>query len=104
MAFYVQQHLKEIGIRVALGGSSVDVIRLVVGQGMKVVASGVIAGVLTALVLTRLMSGLLFGVGAADAFTFVAVSILLLTVALVACLIPARRATGVEPAVALRNE
>jgi putative ABC transport system permease protein len=71
---------------------------------MKVVASGVVVGLLTALVLTRLMSSLLFGVGAADGFTFVAVLILLLAVALVACLVPARRAIGIEPAVVLRTE
>jgi putative ABC transport system permease protein len=104
MAYYVQQQLKEISIRVALGGNSTDIVRLVVGQGMKVVISGVIVGVLTAVVVTRLMSSLLFGVGAADAFTFVAVSVLLLAVALVACLVPARRAFGVQPAAALRNE
>jgi putative ABC transport system permease protein len=104
MAYYVQQHTKDISIRLALGGSSADVLRLIVGQGMKVVSGGVVVGLLTALVLTRLMSGLLFGVGAADAFTFVAVSVLLLAVALVACFVPARRAVGVEPAVVLRNE
>jgi predicted permease len=104
MAYYVQQHSKEIGIRVALGGSPADVLRLIVGQGMKVVASGVVIGLLTALVLTRLMSSLLFGIGAADAFTFVAVTIVLLAVALVACGVPARRAIAVEPAAVLRNE
>jgi putative ABC transport system permease protein len=104
MAYYVQQHSKDISIRLALGGSSADVLRLIVGQGMKVVASGVVVGLLTALVLTRLMSSLLFGVGAANAFTFVAVSILMLAVALVACLVPAGRAIGVQPAVVLRNE
>ena len=88
----------------ALGGSSADVLRLVVGQGMAVVASGIVVGLLTALVLTRLMSTLLFGVRAADAFTFVAVSMLLLAVALVACFVPAIRATGLQPAAVLRNE
>ena len=73
-------------------------------QGMTIVASGVGAGLLIALSLTRFMSSLLFGVGAANAFTFAAVSILLLTVALAACLIPARRAMHAEPAVVLRNE
>ncbi|MGH9200752.1 MAG: FtsX-like permease family protein, partial [Vicinamibacterales bacterium] len=61
MAYYVQQHSKDISIRLALGGSPGDVLRLIVGQGMKVVASGVVVGLLTALVLTRLMSSLLFG-------------------------------------------
>ena len=104
MSYYVQQHLKDISIRVALGGSSTDIIRLVVGQGMKVVTGGVVIGVLTALALTRLITSLLFGVGAADAFTFVAVSTLLLTVALAACLVPARRAIALQPATVLRNE
>jgi putative ABC transport system permease protein len=104
MAHYVQQHSKDISIRVALGGSSADVMRLVVGQGMKVVASGVVIGVLAALALTRLMASLVFGVGVADAFTFVWVSSLLLMMALVACFVPARRAIGMQPAVVLRNE
>ncbi len=104
MAYYVQQHLKDISIRLALGGSPQDVLRLIVGQGMTVVSSGVVVGLLTALALTRLMSSLLFGVGAADAFTFVAVSVLLLAVALVACFVPARRASLVDPMEALRHE
>ncbi len=104
MAHYVQQHSKDIGIRLALGGSPADVLRLVVGQGMRIVSSGVGVGLLTALILTRLMSSLLFGIGAADAFTFVAVTILLLAVALVACSVPARRAIAVQPAAVLRNE
>lgn len=104
MAYYVQQHSKDISIRLALGGSSTDVLRLIVGQGMKVVASGLVFGLLTALVLARLMSSLLFGVGAADSMTFVAVSILLLAVAFVACFVPARRATALQPASVLRSE
>jgi putative ABC transport system permease protein len=75
-----------------------------VGQGMKVVASGVVFCLMTALVLTRLMASHLFGIGAADAFTFVAVTIILLAVALVACGVPAPRAIAVEPAAVLRNE
>ncbi|MCA1561865.1 MAG: hypothetical protein LC753_12695 [Acidobacteria bacterium] len=82
---------------------SADIVRLVVGQGMQVVVSGVFVGVLTAVVVTRSMSSLLFGVAVADAFTFVAVSVLLLAVAL-ACLVPARRAIAVQPAAALRTE
>ena len=104
MAYYVQQHSKEISIRLALGGSPSAVLRLIVGQGMTVVASGVAIGVATALVLTRLMSSLLFGVGAADAFTFVAVAFVLLATALMACVVPATRAIGVPPATVLRNE
>ena len=104
MAYYVQQHVKDIGIRVALGGTPGDVLRLVLGQGMKVVASGVVVGLLIAAAVTQLASSLLFGVGAADRFTFAAVGALMLMVALAACFVPARRAIGVEPAVVLRNE
>jgi putative ABC transport system permease protein len=103
MTYYVQQHAKDISIRMALGGSSTDVTRLVVGQGMRVVVGGVVIGVLTALAVTRLMTSLLFGVGAADLSTFVAVCALLLTVALAACLVPARGAVRVQPAMVLRN-
>lgn len=104
MAYYVQQHTKDISIRLALGGSSSDVLRLIVGQGMKVVSSGVVVGLLIALVLTRLLSSLLFAVSAADAFTFAAVTLLMLAVALVACFVPATRAIGVQPATVLRTE
>jgi putative ABC transport system permease protein len=104
MAYYVQQHAKEISIRMALGGSPAAVLQLVVGQGMTVVAGGLIVGLLTAVGVTRLMSSLLFGVGATDAFTFSSMAILLLAVALVACLLPARRAISVEPAAVLRND
>ena len=104
MAYYVQQHLKDISIRVALGGSSGDVLRLVVGQGMKVVAAGIAVGVVSALAATRLMSTLLFGVAPADAPTFALVSVLLLSVALAACFVPALRAIRLQPAAVLRNE
>jgi len=104
MAYYVQQHTKEISIRLALGGRAADVLRLVVGQGMTVVTAGVVAGLLTAFASTRLMSSLLFGVSAADASTFLAVSLFLMAVALAACVVPARRATGLQPAALLRNE
>jgi predicted permease len=104
MAYYVQQHAKDISIRLALGGRPGDVVRLIVGQGMTIVSSGIVIGLLAALVLTRLMSSVLFGVGAADAFTFVTVAFLLLAVALMASVVPARRATGLQPAVVLRNE
>jgi len=104
MANYVKQHSKDISIRLALGGSRGDVLRLVVGQGMMVVAAGVGVGLLTALAATRLMSTLLFGVSAADAFTFTAVSGLLLFVSLVACLVPARHAASLHPAAVLREE
>jgi putative ABC transport system permease protein len=104
MAYYVQQHSRDISIRLALGGSPACVLRLVVGQGMKVVASGVAFGLLSALALTRLMSSLLFGIGAVDALTFGASAMLLLAVALVGCSVPAGRAVALQPAVVLRNE
>jgi ABC-type antimicrobial peptide transport system permease subunit len=104
MGYYVQQHLKEIGIRIALGGSSADVLRLVVGHGMRAAIAGVFLGVLVALGLTRWMSSLLFGVSAADALTFVTVSGALVVVALAACFVPARRAVGIQPATVLRND
>ena len=104
MAYYVQQHVKDIGIRMALGGSSSDVLRLIVGEGMKVVAVGVIAGLLTSFAVTRLTASFLFGVGAADPFIFAGVSTMLLTVALAACAVPASRAIRVQPAAVLRGE
>jgi putative ABC transport system permease protein len=104
MAYYVQQHKKDIGIRLALGGSRGDLFRLVVGQGLAVVAGGVAVGLVAALAATRAMSNLLFGVGAADAMTFAAVAGLLLLVALVACSLPARRAISMEPAMVLHDD
>ena len=104
MAYYVQQRSKDITIRLALGGSWSAVLRLIVGQGMKVVTIGIVIGLLTALLATRWMSSLLFGVKGADPLTFGAVTLLLLIVALGACLVPARRAIGLQPAAILRNE
>jgi ABC-type antimicrobial peptide transport system permease subunit len=104
MAYYVQQHLKEISIRVALGGSRGDVARLVIGHGMLLVIGGVVVGTAIAFAATRLMSSLLFGVGAADPLTFGGVMALMITVALIACSVPAWRAMRVQPAVVLRNE
>jgi putative ABC transport system permease protein len=104
MAYYVQQHTKDISIRLALGGSPRDVLRLVVTQGMQVVATGVVVGVVVAFVGTRLMSTVLFGVGATDTVTFAAAGTFLLAVALLACFVPANRATKLQPATVLRNE
>jgi ABC-type antimicrobial peptide transport system permease subunit len=81
-----------------------DVLGLVVGQGMKMAMIGSLAGLLASLALTRLMKGLLYGVSANDPLTFIAVALLLTLVALVACWIPARRATSVDPMIALRCE
>jgi putative ABC transport system permease protein len=104
MGFYVQQHLKEISIRLALGSSRGDVARMVVGQGMTVVVVGLFIGLAAAVATTRLMSSLLFDVGAADPATFTGVTALMVTVALLACAVPAWRATRVQPATVLRNE
>ena len=104
MTYYVQQHSRDISIRLALGGSSGTVLGLILGQGMKVVAGGVAIGVIAALALTRLLSSLLFGVGATDLTTYTLVSALLLGVALLACAVPARRAVALQPAVVLRND
>jgi len=104
MAYYVQQQTKDIGIRLALGGRPSQVLALIVGEGMKVVAGGVVAGLVVALGATRMMASLLFGVGAADAITFAAVATVMLGVALAACFVPAKRAIGVQPAVVLRND
>lgn len=104
MGYYVQQHVKEIGIRIALGGTSADVLRLMLGQGMRIVAGGVVCGLVAAFAATRLLSNLLFGVSAGDLRTFVTVSAALLIVALGACLLPALRAVAIRPAVVLRTE
>lgn len=104
MGYFVQQHLKEISIRMALGGSRGDVARLVIGHGMVVAGCGVAVGVALALALTRLMSSLLFQVGAADPATFVVVPAVMIAVALLACAAPAWRAMCLQPAAVLRNE
>jgi putative ABC transport system permease protein len=104
MAYSVSRRTQEIGVRVALGARSSDVLKMVLGQGTKMAAIGVGIGLAGAFALTRVMSTLLFEVSVTDPGTFAAVVALLALVTLLACYIPARRATKVDPMVALRRE
>jgi putative ABC transport system permease protein len=108
LAYSVTQRNREIGIRIALGAQARDVIRLIIGRGMVLALTGVAAGLIAAVALTRLawglLSSLLFDVSATDPLTFSMISSLLAAVALLACWIPARRATQVDPLLALRTE
>ena len=103
LAFGVTQRIREFGIRTALGADRTSIRRLVVGQGMRTAGAGIIAGVAGALVLTRFMQSLVFGVSPSDPLVIAGAAGLLLAVAMVASYIPARRATRVDPMVALRD-
>ncbi|HKV27624.1 MAG TPA: ABC transporter permease [Candidatus Acidoferrales bacterium] len=104
VSYLVGRRSHEIGIRLALGAQRSDILRLILGHGARMAVAGIAIGLVAAFGLTRLMAGMLFGVGATDPVTFIGVSVLLIAVALAACYIPARRAMRVDPIVALRYE
>jgi putative ABC transport system permease protein len=104
MSYSVAQRTREIGIRMALGAQTGAVLKLAIGYGMKLVIIGVAIGLIVAFALTRVMATLLFGVTATDPTTFTLISLLLMAVAVLASYVPARRATKVNPIIALRYE
>jgi predicted permease len=103
-AYSVSQRTREIGVRMALGAQRSDAMRLVLGEGVWVILTGLVIGLAASLALTRFLSSLLYGISAADPLTFASVALLMALVALAACYLPARRAMGVDPLVALRHE
>jgi len=104
LAYWVVQRTHEIGIRVALGAEPRDIRGLVLGQGVRLTLLGIAIGILVGLALARVLNSLLYGIKALDPVSFVAAGVLLASVALLACWLPARRATKVDPLVALRYE
>jgi putative ABC transport system permease protein len=104
MAYSVARRTREIGIRIALGAGASRVVRLVVGQGMVLTALGVAIGLAVAFATTHVMATLLFGVAATDPVTFTVIPAILLAVGFAACYLPARRATRIDPLLALRGE
>jgi putative ABC transport system permease protein len=104
ISYAVSQRTRELGIRIALGAQRERVVRLVIGQGLTLTLLGIVLGVAGAVVLTRLISSLLFGVAAADPLTFISVAVLFVLVACLASYLPARRAAGVDPIIAMRAE
>jgi ABC-type antimicrobial peptide transport system permease subunit len=104
VAYLVGQRTQEIGVRMSLGAKRHHILMLILGQGLRMATAGVVVGLLLAFSLTRLMSSQLFGVSNHDPLTFIAVSLVLIAVALMACWLPARRAMHVDPTVALRSQ
>ena len=104
LSYVLSQRVSEIGVRLALGAQTADVFKLMIGEGMRLALTGVVLGLAFSFALTRLMKSLLYEVGASDPLTFAGVALLLALVALLACWVPARRATKVDPLVALRYE
>jgi putative ABC transport system permease protein len=104
MAYVVSQRTREVGIRMALGANRGDVLKMIASQGMKLAVIGIAIGFAMSLALSRVLSSVLIGVGAYDVTIFIVGPLLLALVAFVACLVPARRATKVDPLVALRYE
>jgi putative ABC transport system permease protein len=104
MNYLVTLRIREIGLRMALGAQPGEVLRLILKQGLLLTGIGIALGLAGALALTRVMSGLLFGVGSTDPATFAAIVVLLTLVSLIACYLPARRATRIDPLIAMRYD
>jgi putative ABC transport system permease protein len=104
MSYSVGKRTREIGIRMAIGAQRSDVLKLILNQGLLIAGTGIVAGLIAAFLAARYFQNFLFGIGAGDAVTYAAISLILTVVALLACFIPARRATKVDPLIALRTE